>query len=124
MYSQKEKNMAKKRKGKFIGGPVGAISKAALDKAKHAANLQKLYASGDTSPTPEQRERILARNRRRATAERDLDRAMEDEGKKLSSSPLKNQKSKDALLKKIGKIALDNWKSELSLSVPEEPWGN
>ena len=105
----KENSMPKKRKGKFIGGPVGATSKAALDKAIHAANLQELYARGDTSPTTEQRERILARNRRRATAERDLDRAMEDEGMKV---PTGNRTDKDALLKRIGKFALDTWKND------------
>ena len=101
----KENSTPKKRKGKFVGGTIGNVSKAALDKATHAANLKKLYASGDTSPTPEQRERILARNRKRATTEKNLDRAMEDEGKKVSS-----RLSKDELLKHIGKLSLDNWK--------------
>ena len=97
--------MPKKRKGKSIGGFAIDTGKVALDKATDAANLKKLYASGDTSPTPEQRERILARNRKRATTEKNLDRAMEDEGKKVSS-----RLSKDELLKHIGKLSLDNWK--------------
>ena len=114
----KENSMPKKRKGKFVGGTI----KTALDRfgsgAERAANLQKLYASGDTSPTTEQRERILARNRRKATAERDLDRAMEDEGLKLTG----NRTDKDALLKRIGRFALDTWKNDTGTEeLPRQP---
>ncbi len=54
------------------------------------------------------RKRALERKRKRATAEKNWDRAMEDEGKKLPSSPLKNKKAKDELFKTIGK-AVKNW---------------
>ena len=60
------------------------------------------------------RKRALAKFRKRATAEKNLDRAMEDEGKKLPirevSQPYKIDK--DELLKRIGKFALDNWKKD------------
>ena len=116
----KENSMPKKRKGKFVGGTI----KTALDRfgsgAERAANLQKLYAL-DRIPeeNPElQRERILARNRRKATAERDLDRAMEDEGLKLTG----NRTDKDALLKRIGRFALDTWKNDTGTEeLPRQP---
>lgn len=103
--------MTKKRTNKALGGFASAIGKKALGSL--TGKEAKAYKDWKRDQTQEEsdesrQKRQLERRRKRATAAKNTEVAMEEKGKKLPKSALKSKKAKGEVWETIGK-AVAGW---------------